>query len=117
MSRPKRPAAGGLVLHVVARSSEGRAAFESADDYRAFLALLRKYEARYRLKLYSYNLLPDHFHLLLSSDIDSGIPRAMRDILGTYSRYYNRRHKRRGTLWEPRYRAEVVEREGGGVRT
>lgn len=108
MSRPRRVAASGLLLHVTARSGEGRAAFESEEDRRAFLHLLRKYESRYRLRLHSYALLPDHFHLLLSSDLDGGIPRAMRDILGSYSKYYNRGRNRRGSLWDGRYRSEVL---------
>ncbi len=109
MSRPRRLARSGFLLHAIARANEGRASFESDDDFRAFLAVLRKYKERYRLKLYSYVLLPSHFHLLLSSDLDGGVPRAMREILTNFTKWYNRHRRRRGALWQPRYKSVVVE--------
>ena len=51
----------------------------------------------------------NHFHLLLTPQTQTGVPRMMQGVGRTYVQYFNRRHQRTGTLWEGRYRATTVQ--------
>ncbi|MBU0991838.1 MAG: transposase [Proteobacteria bacterium] len=39
----------------------------------------------------------------------SSISKYMQEIKQTFSRYFNKRHKRRGTLWGERFKSVIVE--------
>ena len=43
------------------------------------------------------------------------LPMFMRSIKQRFSRWFNKRHKRKGTLWEDRYKSVVIESEGNGT--
>ena len=43
------------------------------------------------------------------------LPEFMRAIKQRFSRWYNKQHKRQGTLWEDRYKSVVIESEGAGT--
>ena len=43
------------------------------------------------------------------------LPEFMRWIKQRFSRWYNKQHKRKGTLWEDRYKSVVIESEGNGT--
>ena len=43
------------------------------------------------------------------------LPEFMRAIKQRFSRWYNKQHKRKGTLWEDRYKSVVIESEGAGT--
>ena len=53
---------------------------------------------------YSWCVLPNHYHLLVTPDTTNGLPLMMKALNGNYVRYYNRHHQRIGTLWNGRYR-------------
>ena len=43
------------------------------------------------------------------------LPMFMRSIKQRFSRWYNKQHQRKGTLWEDRYKSVVIESEGTGT--
>src|SRR6478735_7709313 len=43
------------------------------------------------------------------------LPMFMRTIKQRFSRWYNKLHQRKGTLWEDRYKSVIVESEGNGT--
>ena len=43
------------------------------------------------------------------------LPMFMRSIKQRFSRWYNKQHRRKGTLWEDRYKSVVIESEGTGT--
>lgn len=61
------------------------------------------------VEIYAYCLMPNHFHLLLRQIIDNGISIFMRRSLDSYTRYYNVKNDRVGTLSQGRFRAVLVE--------
>ena len=69
------------------------------------LELARKLDC----KLHAYCLMTNHVHLLLTPPTDDACVSLMRDLGQRYVQYFNRRHGRRGTLWEGRYRSSLVE--------
>ncbi|MCF7845194.1 MAG: transposase [Candidatus Pacebacteria bacterium] len=56
------------------------------------------------IQIIAYTVMPTHFHLVVKQLKDEGISKFSGNILGSYSRIFNARHKRRGPLWESRFK-------------
>jgi len=54
------------------------------------------------VEIIAYCIMPTHFHLLLRQLRGGGIPIFINNLLNSYTRYFNTRYKRKGTLWEGR---------------
>ena len=54
----------------------------------------------------AYCLMPNHFHFLLREKIHGGISIFMKKLLTAYSKYFNEKNTRTGTLFEGRFKAE-----------
>ncbi|AKM78360.1 TPA: hypothetical protein DDZ49_00850 [Candidatus Wolfebacteria bacterium] len=78
-----------------------KANFPSFDD--------GKLEERQSLvHVHAFCLMPNHYHLLLSPVVEGGIPKFMKKLNMGYSRYFNERYERKGTLFEGRYKSVPV---------
>ena len=51
------------------------------------------------IQIVAYCLMPTHIHLVLKQLITNGTARYMKDILNSYTKYFNNQHKRKGPLW------------------
>jgi len=74
----------------------------------------RKIERRQRkllVEVHAFCLMPNHYHLLLSSRVDSGIPKFMKKINMGYSKYFNLKNNRSGTLFEGKYKSIFIKEE------
>lgn len=60
------------------------------------------------VKIVAYCIMPNHFHLILEQKKENGISIFVRNILNSYTRYFNTRHKRKGPLWEGRFKSVLV---------
>ena len=56
----------------------------------------------------SYCLNPNHFHICLKQNRENGISELMKRLAGGYSYYFNKKHKRTGSLFEGRYKAKHI---------
>lgn len=63
----------------------------------------------YKVKLFSYVLMDNHFHLLIETPLGN-LSEFMRQFNITYTGYYNRRHKRIGHLYQGRYKSILVDK-------
>jgi len=61
--------------------------------------------------VHAFCLMPNHYHLLLSSKAKDGIPRFMKKLNIGYAKYFNIKNDRRGALFEARYKSILVENE------
>jgi putative transposase len=109
MARQPRLVLPGLALHVIQRGNNRSACFGDDSDYLCYLTYLRKLSRQHGCTVHAYCLMPNHVHLLLTPQHPEGCRHLMRDLGQCYVRYFNRRHKRTGTLWEGRYRSCIVE--------
>ncbi|MCF7893263.1 MAG: transposase [Candidatus Omnitrophica bacterium] len=57
----------------------------------------------------AYCIMPTHIHLALKQLQDKGISIFVNNIFNSYTRYFNVRHKRRGPLWEGRFKNVLVK--------
>lgn len=65
MGRPLRTAPGGLVYHVLNRANGRRPLFDHEGDYAVFERVLAEACQRLPMRLLSYCLMPNHWHLVL----------------------------------------------------
>lgn len=110
MARPLRIQYDGAVYHVTCRGNERREIFKDDSDRKRFLQILLKSLASYTVKLYSYVLMSNHFHLLLETPTGN-LGEFMRHFNITYTGYYNRRHNRSGHLYQGRYKSILVDKD------
>jgi len=61
-----------------------------------------------KLELLAYCLMPNHIHLLIYQHQPGAMARFMQSLLTSYSRYFNKKYKRSGSLFESRYKASMI---------
>ncbi len=113
--------------HVYARGNSKQAIFLDAEDFTFFSGLFARYLSRAQTKdklgvayphyspsidLVCYCLMGNHFHLLLYQKEQGAMTALMRSLLTSYSRYFNKKYKRSGALFESRYKASRIDTDG-----
>lgn len=72
---------------------------------------IKKPPRKLLVQIHAFCLMPNHYHLLLSPKIDTGTPQFMKKLNMGYSKYFNEKYKRKGTLFEGRYKSVAIENE------
>ena len=111
MSHPLRVFPLGTSAHIYQRALNGGRVFEEAPDFQAFLDLVHTHTVATGVQVHGFGVLHTHYHLLATPSSGEAIPRAMQRIDAGYSRYFNRKHARHGTIWGGRYKAKVIDDE------
>ncbi len=110
MARPLRILYPDAVYHVTCRGNEKQTIYRDDADRNRFLQLLNQSVNIYSIKLHSFVLMSNHFHLLIETPLGN-LSEFMRHFNIAYIGYYNRRHKRVGHLYQGRYKAILVDRD------
>lgn len=63
------------------------------------------------VELQAFCLMPNHFHLLLHQNSDTGVAEFMRTLSTSYTMYFNKRYERDGSLFQGRYKARLVNND------
>ena len=108
MARNLRISFPGAVYHVMNRGVEGRDIFLDEKDKAKRSDLLKKTVELYDLRLYAYVLMDNHDHFFFRTP-KANISKAMHYFNTTYCGWFNRRHFRKGPLFQDRYRTQLVE--------
>ena len=108
MSRPLRIQYADAWYHVMNRGRRGDEIFTKAEDYAAFIDLLRQIVEDYHVRVSAYCLMSNHYHLLVQTP-DSNLSRAIRHLNGVYTQRYNRMHHFDGQLFRGRYKAILAK--------
>jgi putative transposase len=93
-------------MHVYNRGNNRTCIFVEDADREVFLRMLKAAAAWHNVFVHEFVLMTTHFHLIATPGTDTAMAGAMKQVCERYSRYFNRRHRRTGTLWEGRYRAK-----------
>lgn len=110
MSRALRIKYKGALYHITSRGNERRNIFKNDYDREFFIQTLKDSLNIYNVILYSYVLMPNHFHFLLETPL-ANLSEFMRQFNITYTSYYNRRYNRVGHLYQGRYKSILVQKE------
>ena len=110
MPRSARLDVPEVLQHVMARGIEGRDIFLDTKDREAFLKRLSDLVEKGNVQLLAWCLMPNHFHLLLRTR-EMSLATLMRRLMTGCAMWHNRRHDRKGHLFQNRYKSIVVEED------
>jgi putative transposase len=111
MPRRKRNYLAGVPYHLVQRGNNRQRCFRGADDFSTYLDLWREKSHWYGVEVHAYCLMSNHIHFIVSGSAGDAISNTMKVVGSRYAYYFNRRHKRTGTLWEGRHRSSLIDAE------
>lgn len=112
--------------HVYARGASKQPIFLDDSDYAYFIGLFERYlEPGLKLsptkvaypnfanavQLLAFCLMGNHFHLLVHQSERGSMTGYMRCVMTSYSRYFNHKYKRTGSLFESRYKASRIDND------
>ncbi len=108
MARALRIQYPGAYYHVTCRGNDRKRIFGDDKDRNEFLKLLKNSLDVYRVNLYSYVLMSNHFHFLIQTPAGN-LSEFMRHFNVCYTGYHNYRHSRSGHLYQGRYKSFLVD--------
>ena len=102
MGRPKRDSRAGIIYHVLNRANADLKIFEKDGDYEAFERVLTEAVERSKMRLLSYCLMPNHWHLVLWPHLDGQLSTFTGWLTLTHTqRWHAHRHSTgRGHLYQ-----------------
>ncbi len=125
-----KPYIENTYYHVYNRGVDKELIYIDDQDYHYFIRLLNFYltpakfeaETLFRnrswrsiendlsmdVKLISYCLMPNHFHLLLKQLPNDGLTKLMKRVSASYALYFNLKHQRVGHLFESSCKARAI---------
>jgi REP element-mobilizing transposase RayT len=113
----------GAIFHVWCRAIDDMHAFPGPLDKAAFLErferhlsprrICDRYYNAYRklfedVELIAFNILDNHYHLLIRQRRPGGLFKLMRAVLTSYGHYFNKEHGRRAQIFESPYSVRMA---------
>ena len=111
MARIARLVAPGCPHHVTQRGNRRETIFFGDDDYRLYLDLLGERCRKAGVELWSYCLMPNHVHLILTPANPQGLGRALGETHRRYASVINARLRVTGHLFQSRYGSVAMDEE------
>ena len=59
----------------------------------------------------AYCLMPNHFHILLREDNETGVTEFLKKVATAYSMYFNKKYERSGSLFQGAFKSRHVDNE------
>jgi REP-associated tyrosine transposase len=110
---PRRPgrATGQFVFHVLNRAVQNTTLFETRDDYREFFRLVCAASDRVPMRLLTYALMPNHWHVVLWPLRDNDLSAFMRWLTARHAEAWRVRRgtRGRGAVYQSRFKAIAVQ--------
>jgi len=110
MPRSARLDAPGVLHHIMIRGIDGTMIFCDNNDSNDMSDRLAELLPATNTSCYAWAFLPNHAHFLFRSG-DKGLPTLMRRLLTGYAVRFNRRHERKGHLFQNRYKSIVCQED------
>jgi len=108
MARKARIHIPGGVYHVMLRGNGGQDIFLSDEDYCRLFLLLQEGTERFRYRVHGFCCMTNHLHLILQVS-DVSLSQGLQNLSFRYTQWINRRHDRRGHLFQGRYKSLLVD--------
>jgi len=111
MARPPRADEAGGLYHALNRANLRATIFHKEEDYAAFERILAEGLELYEIELLSYQLMPNHWHLVLRPLVDGEMGRFAGWVAGTHTmRYHAHYHTSgQGHLYQGRYKSFPIQ--------
>jgi REP element-mobilizing transposase RayT len=110
MGRCRRICFPGAFYHCINRGNRREQIYRDNSDYQQMLEGLANISSRYKVRIHSYCLMPNHFHLLVEQQ-DLSVSLAMRSLTTCYARYFNRKYHKVGHVFQGRFRGILCDKQ------
>jgi putative transposase len=101
----------GCFAHVFSRSIEKPIIFKDDRELSVFREYLITAKRKYGFLVFHYCLMHTHFHLAVQMPSVNAFAQAMGWVKREYTKWYHAENKRRGTLWQDRYKSLLIEND------
>jgi len=111
MPRQPRNAIGGYVYHVLNRSNARVQIFDNNKDYQLFESVLEEGVEKFGMRILSYCIMPNHWHLVLYPLQDNDLSEFMKWITNTHTKRWHAVKKTtgQGHLYQGRFKSFIVQ--------
>jgi len=103
MSYPSRMFIPEISVHVFARGLNGQSIVRDEDDAEHLRRVVTDTAVEFDVWIHAYAFMSTHYHLIVTPANERALPRTMQVAGGRHTKYFNRKYKRRGTIWNERY--------------
>ena len=110
MPRIARIESPGSLFHIMAHSIDTKILFSDDEDRNEFLSRFAKGLTNTGFQCYAWALMDNHYHLLIRSS-ELPLSKLMRSLNGGYAKYYNKKHKRHGYLFQDRFKSVLCQEQ------
>ena len=83
--------------------------FHKDGDYAAFVKLLSQASERTPMRLLSYCLMPNHFHLVVWTRREGDLSKWMQWLMTSHVRRYHRHYQSSGHVWQGRFKSFPIQ--------
>jgi len=111
MARPLRIEWAGALYHVTSRGDRREEIYLSDPDRLTWLSILSEVCQRFHWRCHGWCQMSNHYHLVVETP-EANLSKGMRQLNGVYTQYINRSYQRTGHVFQGRYKAVLVEKEG-----
>jgi putative transposase len=112
MSRKARVVVPNCPHHLIQRGHNRSVLFVEKEDYQRYLSELFRLKDKFECRVSTYTLMTNHTHLIVNPGSDpTRLGKLMRDLSSSYSRYINRRERRRSSIWDGRFKSSPIQSE------
>lgn len=108
MARKPRYYNPGASYHVMLRGNNGQLIFLNDEDRCRMCLLIKQGIERYGHRIHAFCFMGNHIHLLLQVG-EVSLSKIIHNLAFRYSQFFNRRYKRKGHLFQGRFKAIIIE--------
>lgn len=110
MPRPRRQIVPGGIYHITTRGNNRQAIFLDVEDRDRYLAFAAQAKEVFGFKLHLYVFMTNHVHLLVKTSLkpENSVPDIMKSLTLRYTKYFNKKYKRTGNIFQPKYFCAIV---------
>jgi putative transposase len=111
MPRQKRADEAGVIYHAINRGNARQKIFLKQEDYDVFIRVLAEGLEKYPVELFSFTLMPNHWHLVVRPQQDGQMGRLLRWVTATHSLRYHGHYRTRGEghIYQSRFKSFPVQ--------
>ena len=113
MPRIERVNVGGYIYHILNRANARVQIFDNNDDYQIFESILEEAKERFDMRILSYVIMPNHWHLILYPKKDNDLSKFMSWVTNTHTRRWHVLKKTigQGHLYQGRYKSFICQND------
>lgn len=111
-----------IFYHIVNNSIDSKKIFLNKEDFSRFLLMIKTFKNKKEvshsqnnnnkeIEIIAYALMNNHFHLILKQTSTNGISNFMQRLSTGYTMYFNKKYKRKGSIFVGRFKSERIKKK------